>query len=54
MLDTVPLGYELWRQFNAFPPTVDREKLDGPPAKSGGKDIGAPSEKDDKPKKKRK
>ncbi len=25
MLDTVSLGYELWRQFNAFPPTVDRQ-----------------------------
>ena len=24
MLDTVSLGFELWRQFNAFPPTVDR------------------------------
>ncbi|MEB3206513.1 MAG: biotin/lipoyl-binding protein [Vampirovibrionales bacterium] len=22
MLETVPLGYELWRQFNAFPPTL--------------------------------
>ena len=24
MLDTVSLGFELWRQFNAFPPTVSR------------------------------
>lgn len=24
LLDTVPLGYELWRQWNAFPPTVKR------------------------------
>ena len=24
LLDTVPLGYELWRQFNAFPATVKR------------------------------
>ena len=24
MLDTVSLGFELWRQFNAFPPTVQR------------------------------
>jgi membrane fusion protein, adhesin transport system len=24
MLDTVSLGWELWRQFNAFPPTVER------------------------------
>jgi membrane fusion protein, adhesin transport system len=27
MLDTVPLGFELWRQFNAFPPTVNPESL---------------------------
>lgn len=27
MLDTVPLGFELWRQFNAFPPTVKREPI---------------------------
>ncbi len=27
MLDTVPLGFELWRQFNAFPPTVNPEEL---------------------------
>lgn len=26
-LDTVPLGYELWRQFNAFPPTIQREVI---------------------------
>jgi len=24
MLDVVSVGFELWRQFNAFPPTVDR------------------------------
>jgi membrane fusion protein, adhesin transport system len=27
MLDTVPVGFELWRQFNAFPPTVKPEEL---------------------------
>ena len=27
MLDTVSLGFELWRQFNAFPPTVPREAI---------------------------
>lgn len=32
MLDTVPLGFELWRQFNAFPPTVDRESYSTPDA----------------------
>ncbi len=26
MLDTVSLGYELWRQFNAFPPTAAKPK----------------------------
>lgn len=36
MLDTVSLGWELWRQFNAFPPTVNRgpiaeKKNDDPP-----------------------
>lgn len=29
MLDEVSLGYELWRQFNAFPPTVEREQYGG-------------------------
>ncbi len=28
MLDTVSLGFELWRQFNAFPPTVQRPPVD--------------------------
>ncbi len=27
MLDTVSLGFELWRQFNAFPPTIKPEQL---------------------------
>jgi multidrug resistance efflux pump len=27
MLRRVPLGYELWRQFNAFPPTIERDSL---------------------------
>lgn len=27
LLDTVPLGFELWRQFNGFPPTVQQEPL---------------------------
>jgi hypothetical protein len=26
MLDTVPLGYELWRQFNGFPPRATNNK----------------------------
>ncbi|MEP7339196.1 MAG: secretion protein HlyD, partial [Acidobacteriota bacterium] len=32
MLDTVSLGWELWRQFNAFPATVER-----PPVRENGK-----------------
>lgn len=34
MLGTVPLGFELWRQFNAFPPTVKR----APVGQKGEKD----------------
>ncbi|MBX9687518.1 MAG: HlyD family secretion protein [Candidatus Obscuribacterales bacterium] len=37
MLDTVPLGFELWRQFNAFPPTVKPESLG---LTKGSTDIG--------------
>lgn len=40
MLDTVSLGFELWRQFNAFPPSVEQnpaEKSDG--EKKLGKEI---------------
>ncbi len=47
MLDTVSLGWELWRQFNAFPPTVKRNPVgekpkvefsDGKKAKDTGGD----------------
>ncbi|PKL78545.1 MAG: transporter, partial [Candidatus Melainabacteria bacterium HGW-Melainabacteria-1] len=34
LLDTVPLGYELWRQFNGFPPTVKDT-----PAKTESPDV---------------
>ncbi|MEZ4486850.1 MAG: HlyD family efflux transporter periplasmic adaptor subunit [Cyanobacteriota/Melainabacteria group bacterium] len=27
MLNTVPLGFELWRQFNAFPPSIDKSEM---------------------------
>lgn len=37
LLDTVPLGYELWRQFNAFPPTLKDKPGDGENADEGGK-----------------
>ncbi|MBC8141419.1 MAG: HlyD family efflux transporter periplasmic adaptor subunit [Armatimonadetes bacterium] len=40
LLDTVPLGWELWRQFNAFPPTVKRP----PVGESGEKDGDKPKD----------
>jgi hypothetical protein len=46
MLDTVSLGYELWRQFNAFPPTVKREFM----GEKGGKDETGKGEKGEKEK----
>lgn len=43
MLDTVSLGFELWRQFNAFPPTIKPEELGlhntGPEGKESSSDI---------------
>ncbi|MBS2008655.1 MAG: biotin/lipoyl-binding protein [Cyanobacteria bacterium SZAS TMP-1] len=36
MLDNVPLGFELWRQFNGFPPTVKPEEL----GMHKGSDVG--------------
>jgi hypothetical protein len=44
MLDTVSLGFEVWRQFNAFPPTIDREGY-GP---SGGYGKSEKAEKEEK------
>lgn len=41
MLDTVSLGFELWRQFNAFPPTVQR-----PPVDAGAKKQDSDKEED--------
>lgn len=46
MLDTVSLGFELWRQFNAFPPTVQR-----PPVDASGKEQKKDAEKEDEDKK---
>ncbi|WP_373531843.1 HlyD family secretion protein [Vampirovibrio sp.] len=37
LLDTVPLGYELWRQFNAFPPTLKEKPGEGDETDEGGK-----------------
>lgn len=31
LLDVVSVGFELWRQFNAFPPTVNRGPIGGKP-----------------------
>ncbi len=39
MLDTVPLGFELWRQFNAFPPTVKPEELGLHKQESGKSEV---------------
>jgi membrane fusion protein, adhesin transport system len=51
MLDTVPLWWELWRQFNNFPPTVNLKEG----GESTGKKDGDYGPKDDikKPKKKK-
>lgn len=37
LLDVVSLGYELWRQFNGFPPVVAMQEPGGD--KSGGSDV---------------
>lgn len=42
LLDTVPLGYELWRQWNAFPPTVKR----GPVGEKGDDSLKPLKDKD--------
>lgn len=50
MLDTVSLGWELWRQFNAFPPTVQRAPIgdkDGKKTEASGKSK-ASEEKEEK------
>ena len=50
LLDTVPLGWELWRQFNAFPATVKRqpvEKSDKGGATAVGKEGDRDGEKND-------
>lgn len=36
LLDTVPLGKEIWRQLNAFPPTVQNGDVDKPESKKNG------------------
>lgn len=43
MLDTVSLGFELWRQFNAFPPTVKPEELGLRHTQSESKDSSSSS-----------
>ncbi|MFN0109787.1 MAG: HlyD family secretion protein [Blastocatellia bacterium] len=53
MLDTVSLGFELWRQFNAFPPTVERppvgaRKDNGSIIKGKDKKEDSSSEKEEK------
>lgn len=46
MLDTVSLGFELWRQFNAFPPTVQRDSISE--KKSSGVTSDTKPKKDEK------
>lgn len=50
MLDTVSLGWELWRQFNAFPPTVKRAPIGGKGEKrpEAGNKSPASEEKEEK------
>ena len=40
MLDRVSLGWELWRQFNAFPPTINRSLSVTPGGKDTLEEIG--------------
>ena len=37
LLDRVPLGYEIWRQLNGFPPTVSTDKQGEDKKKKSGK-----------------
>ena len=48
MLDTVALGYEMWRQFNGFPPALKKAPADtyGASGKDSDKDTGKGGEKD--------
>jgi membrane fusion protein, adhesin transport system len=48
MLDTVSLGFELWRQFNAFPPTVERGSPKSTGAEKKGADKEGKSDRDEK------
>jgi multidrug resistance efflux pump len=40
LLDTVPVWFEIWRQLNGFPPTVDPSQSEAPLAGQGGKEPG--------------
>jgi multidrug resistance efflux pump len=50
MLDTVPLGYELWRQFNGFPPSVRQVPANLTKEEKGSSDKGEKSDSDKAPK----
>ncbi|MFN8615417.1 MAG: hypothetical protein U0003_05885 [Vampirovibrionales bacterium] len=39
LLDTVPLGFELWRQFNGFPPSLKKPPADAYTMDEEAKDI---------------
>jgi multidrug efflux pump subunit AcrA (membrane-fusion protein) len=46
LLSVVPLGFELWRQLNGFPPTTDAPPGTQKDAKGGAKSKGADAAKD--------
>ncbi|MEB3237101.1 MAG: HlyD family efflux transporter periplasmic adaptor subunit [Candidatus Sericytochromatia bacterium] len=44
LLEVVPLGYELWRQFNGFPPSLARAPEDAKEKTPGSKPAGSEAE----------
>jgi hypothetical protein len=47
LLNIVPLGYELWRQFNGFPPVLSPSEPEGALFGPAAKDPTASEENDD-------
>ena len=45
MLDTVKLGYEIWRILNAFPPSVQAPQIEAPEAPAAKKKAGGAKDK---------
>ena len=42
MLNQVPLGYEIWRQLNGFPPSVSKKEPGASEAKTEKKKVKLP------------